>query len=834
MDNYSNNSAENQLRQITGLENIKKQFERYRNDFKLHRDGKVPGKFHQHMAFMGNPGTGKTTVARLFAEILHEDGLLTKGQFVGVSPIDLISPYIGQTSSKTQGVCDTAKGGVLFIDEAYGLMNDFGQEAIEVLIQFMMNNDDTVVIFAGYSEKIKKFIDVSFIKTHFLSDLSIYYFEDYEPDVLYQIARKNIPEEIETTPVFDKALHNIIVLKHAYRTKKFGNARDMENLASIIVSTYEYAEVDGPLDIIHLPDKLRVLVDPAIHDENVMLAELNAKIVGQENIKSVVLDLFYNCIVERTKMAKIEGYQPKLQPLNFIFAGNPGTGKTTVARIIGNLLQKMGVLSSNDDAVLTEVSGGEVANMRPDQIQDLFEDNIGKVLFIDEAYMLAENPRALDEIVSNMTRSDYRGKLCLILAGYTAEMHQMMRLNLGMSRRFEEILFHDYTNEELWEILKHKINAPDSEFSMDEHACEEKALHYFASLERGSHFGNAGIVEILLSQLKLNLSKRYLEATNEQKADPDFTWRILPEDFPYTHVDTILPSPMKRLENMHGLDNIKKQFKRYLYAFKRYRDDGSSPFRPHMVFMGNPGTGKTTVARLFGEILNEEGLLSQGQFVDATVGDLVGQYIGETRSKTQAVCDRAKGGVLFIDEAYGLMPIGGGTVDFRQEAIEVLIQFMEDDDSLVVFAGYPEETKRLIAEGNPGLKRRFNEIGIFHFEDYAPDSLFNILVDKLNGYEMTEECKSEMRQIIRYQYEHRDEKSWGNARTIENYANEILGIFFSNHHGDGIIDVDCIPEHIRIPKTNKKQLKEELMLIVNEIQEKLQQLQSKLNELSEE
>lgn len=288
-------------------------------------------------------------------------------------------------------------------------------------------------------------------------------------------------------------------------------------------------------------------------------------------------------------------------------------------------------------------------------------------------------------------------------------------------------------------------------------------------------------------------------------------------------------SAENQLRQMIGLENIKKQFERYRNDFKLHRDGKvSGKFHQHMAFMGNSGTGKTTVARLFAEILHEDGLLPQGQFVEVTPLDLIGEYIGQTRPKTQAVCDRAKGGVLFIDEAYGLMS------DIGQEAIEVLIKFMmNNDDTVVIFAGYSDEMEKFI--DITCIKAHFlPNRHTFYFEDYAPDSLFNILMDKLNGYEMTEECESEMRKIIRYQYEHRDEKSWGNAQTMENYAKEILRIFFSNHHGDGIIDVDCIPERIRIPKENKKQLKEELMLMVNEVQEKLQQLQSKLNELSEE
>ena len=177
IENKSNCDAMIQLQKLIGLENVKKHFERYRANYKSCCEGREDVKFNQHMVFMGNPGTGKTTVAKLFTNILYEDGLLSRGQFVEATPVDLISDHIGQTSPKTQAVCDKAKGGVLFIDEAYGHMNDFGQEAIEVLIQFMMNNDDTVVIFAGYTNEMKKFLDHTGIRRHFITDE--FYFDDY-------------------------------------------------------------------------------------------------------------------------------------------------------------------------------------------------------------------------------------------------------------------------------------------------------------------------------------------------------------------------------------------------------------------------------------------------------------------------------------------------------------------------------------------------------------------------------------------------------------------------------------------------------------------------------
>ena len=560
-----------------------------------------------------------------------------------------------------------------------------------------------------------------------------------------------------------------------------------------------------------------------------------SQLVGLNKVKDSIMNIIAN--LEAWQIRAQAGLEDKCEiGLNFVFIGNPGTGKTTVARILAKLLAAYGVISEPEVVTCTKgqlidgIVGGGSRN-----VEKMFEEAIGKVLFIDEAYQLAnsESKDALDALTNMLTDERFKDNLAVILAGYPGEMAKLISSNPRLKRRFMHIIdFEDFNNNELTEIFRRKLVA--EHFTIGDEALAH-ARAYFASLRRNKDFGNARETEKLREKVRTRQGRRLTQITNPTKED---VFTILPQDFPnYGRINinvfmsqqgTTL-SPMEKLNKLEGLENIKEQFEQYRKVFKHYRDGKGVPFRPHMVLMGNPGTGKTTVARLFAEILHEDGLLSQGQLIEATPSDLISKYIGQTRSQTQAVCDKAKGGILFIDEAYGLMN------DFGKEAIEVLIHFMENDDSLVIFAGYTEETMRLINEGNPGLKYRLNEsLGLFHFEDYEPDSLFNILVGKLNGYEMTEECKSEMRQIIQYQYEHRDEKRWGNAGTMEIYADEILIIYFFKHNGQGIIDVDCIPERLRTPKNSKKQLKDELTHLVNDIQMKLKQLQSKLDELSEE
>ena len=196
------------------------------------------------------------------------------------------------------------------------------------------------------------------------------------------------------------------------------------------------------------------------------------------------------------------------------------------------------------------------------------------------------------------------------------------------------------------------------------------------------------------------------------------------------------------------------------------------PVSLHMVFTGNPGTGKTTIARILGEIYKDIGVLSKGHFVEVDRSGLVAGYVGQTAMKTSEVINRAKGGILFIDEAYSL--VSSDDKDFGHEAIDTLLKAMEDnrEDFIVIVAGYPELMQGFI-NSNPGLQSRFNRY--IHFPDYNADELFEVFKGFCDKYEykLDEDVEPKMKDFLQKLV---DEKTvnFANARTVRNIFENVV------------------------------------------------------------
>lgn len=227
----------------------------------------------------------------------------------------------------------------------------------------------------------------------------------------------------------------------------------------------------------------------------------------------------------------------------------------------------------------------------------------------------------------------------------------------------------------------------------------------------------------------------------------------------------------KKLDSLIGLDSVKDEVKKlanFIVIKQKRQTQGlkTTPISYHCVFTGNPGTGKTTVARIVADIYKKLGILSKGHLVETDRAGLVAEYVGQTAVKTNKIIDKALDGVLFIDEAYSLA--SGGDNDFGREAISTLLKRMEDDRDriVIILAGYTEDMKRFI-DTNPGLQSRFNRY--IDFPDYSEEELFKIFEKncKQYDYKITPEAKTKLKEYISSTVKQKD-KNFGNARFVRN------------------------------------------------------------------
>ncbi|GAE91506.1 ATPase [Gracilibacillus boraciitolerans JCM 21714] len=500
------------------------------------------------------------------------------------------------------------------------------------------------------------------------------------------------------------------------------------------------------------------------------------QMIGLDEVKNYI-NHYYQYLKYQQKRKEAGFQMIDGQGLNMVLTGNPGTGKTTIARLLANIYYRLGLLETNE---VIEVNRSQLVGSFMGQSEEntlnYVKKALGGVLFIDEAYNLKREEQTgndygqavIDTLVSSMTSKEYANKFAVIMAGYPEEMQHFLWSNQGLRSRFSEgnfINLPDFTNDELLMIAEETALQNDYFFT-------EKAKYQFQSLIEKSRvdesFGNARTVKDLVLKVIFHIGARHQLPLENNWIEH---MRITEEDIATLDDERKSSEPMDKLEELIGLDNVKEEVKK-LSAFVQVQQKRKTlhlpnvPIQLHSVFSGNPGTGKTTVAKLFAQILKQCGLLKRGHLVVASRSDLVAGYVGQTAIKTKNKIREALGGVLFIDEAYSLYR---GEKDFGKEAIDTLVDEMtkHNDNIVIILAGYKNEMDQFIAS-NPGLESRFKKY--FDFKDYTKNELLEMahFHAKEYQYKLSEAVES----YLTDQFE--NIAVTGNGRFIVNLMNEAI------------------------------------------------------------
>ena len=763
-----------------GLEDIRARLQMFINTLTIRQKQKqigMPVKESTNiLVFRGEAGTGKSLVAEYFISCLKKSGCLISDKIARTTAHKLQRQY--QTDSQISKYLLEQNLGVFLIDEVHIDQNYL----YELLLGLTEEKSETVCILLGLKENLEEF----FQEKSELADLvSFYDFPTINDENLSKILENklyksgfNFSKEVQSSflSCVQEAKHRSTVhYKNGWLVEKDILVTILEHQASRLSKKSFISEQD--LKQIEIEDLPVTKKTETVEDILAMLNEL----IGMEVVKKSVADLCQSILNNQKRKAM--GLIAENPKIHLVLTGNPGTGKTTVARILGKLFHTMQLLPS-DKVIETaglDMTAGYVGQTK-DKVNELCDKAMGGVLFIDEAYYLAGQDGAANsfgsEAVGTLLKrmEDDRGKFVVIAAGYQNEMQDFLRMNPGLDSRFEhKIHIEDYSADELFQILLLQMKKAQFVFNNSDNAKDvaRKAVETLCK-NKQKDFSNARAIRNLFETIKLRMDSRISTLPPESLTKESLT-TICATDIPYDeNKKTTEKEVFAELNELIGMVKVKKAIAELYNTIKinlELEKIGQNPKKPeiHIALTGNPGTGKTTLARILGKLFASIGLLSSDKVIECDRSKIVAKYVGHTAQNMQRLCEDATGGILFIDEVYTL-----AKDDFGHEATDTLMKRMEDDRGkfVVVVAGYENKMNEWMST-NQGLSSRFTHH--IHIDDYNVGELYELfcLYAKKEQLTLTKEASDIAEQFIQQIWQNRS-TDFANGRTIRKFFDAVV------------------------------------------------------------
>lgn len=796
--------ALDQLDRLIGLKRVKEKIHslsRLSSLAQLRKEMGLPVKAASlHARFVGNPGTGKTTVAKILGQVYKELGLLSRGHVVRVERKNLVGRYYDSELRATEQAIESAQGGILFIDEAYTLCvpddpRDPGRHILEALLTALSdeNRRDWMLILAGYPDSIEQMIRSNEGLASRVEETFV--FDDYDVEELMQIADLYCKtNKYKMSAEVSRHLHSVVTRDYGSRDANFGNARYITNLMEQVV----IANMSHRVSRIEKPTKeqlqtIEVSDIPSLRQEendSKGMARLN-KMVGLTNLKRSLSE--HLNMVRVANMRMKHGLHTTMPPLHMIFTGNPGTGKTTVADFLGEIYASMGLLSKGD-VIRVEKRDlvGEHVGDTERKMRSILNRAKGNILFLDEAYQLYSKDgqsdygkNVIDSLLTTLANDNV--DMIVILAGYPQDMERLMAMNAGLPSRFPYTFhFEDYSVEELHKIALQRAAKDNYTFSKKAEQLL-KSLIKREVLRKRRAFGNARFVTRLLSaeilpRMATRLSKSATEPSTRQLKT------IVAEDIPITEAEAerierggfdndAIDAALQKLDSLVGQNKVKQAIHNFVDIARYLQSNGEAFVGKGLLkwnFVGNTGTGKSTVAEILAEILKAMNLLDKGNVVEVRGEQIFNVSEYQCDQVLRQAMESSRHGLLFID---GDAPEFRNMFEYRLTSEQLRIKLT----SLVAETG--GQGALVIAECNSPRQTIANTLTIngiydfdhtFFFDDYTSEELFEILSKRLGKHKVTfaPEAEAKMRQYIGHLCANRN-LSFANARTMKHLARTI-------------------------------------------------------------